>query len=237
MVMDAFEMLIGVVLPYAVIAVLVLGLIYRLRRWQKAAVANLAIYPSASSKGQLRRKVLGEVLLFKTFRKEHKGLWAQTWSLHTFLLLIILGHTRLITDWPLRVLLGMSEGAVDTLSAWAGGIAGAVALVACVLLLVRRFAVRRVREASTSEDFFVMVLLIAILITGNVMRFLTHFDITLAQAYFASLFTLRPVQVPGDPMFLLHFFLVQVLLIYLPFGKLLHIPGVFYSKALVARDY
>jgi nitrate reductase gamma subunit len=237
MVMDALEMLIGVVLPYAVIAVLVLGLIYRIRRWQKAAVANLAIYPSASSKGQLWRKVLGEVLLFKTFRKEHKGLWAQTWFLHTFLLLIVLGHTRLITDWPLRVVLGMPADAVDTLSAWAGGIAGAVALVACVLLLVRRMAVRRVREASTSEDFFVMVLLMAILITGNVMRFITHFDITLAQAYFASLFTLRPVQVPGDPMFLLHFFLVQVLLVYLPFGKLLHIPGVFYSKALVARDY
>lgn len=235
--MDAFEMLIGVVLPYAVMAVLIWGLVYRLRRWQKAAVANLAIYPSASSKGQLWRKILGEVLLFKTFRKEHRRLWTQTWSLHAFLLLIILGHTRLITDWPLRVALGMSEGAVNTLSAWAGGIAGAVALAACILLLVRRLAVRRVREASTSEDFFVMVLLMAILVTGNVMRFLTHFDMTLAQAYFASLFTLGPVKVPGDRMFLLHFFLVQVLLIYLPFGKLLHIPGVFYSKALVAKDY
>jgi nitrate reductase gamma subunit len=143
----------------------------------------------------------------------------------------------LITDWPLRVMLGMPEGAVDTLSAWAGGVAGAVAMLACLLLLIRRMTVRRVREASTSEDFFVMVLLVLILGTGNLMRFYVHFDVSLAQAYFASLFTFGPVQVPGDPTFLLHFFLVQVLLIYLPFGKLLHIPGVFYSKALVARDY
>jgi hypothetical protein len=30
---------------------------------------------------------------------------------------------------------------------------------------------------------------------------------------------------------------VQLLLIYLPFGKLLHIPGIFYSKPLLAKDY
>lgn len=235
--MELAEILIGVVLPYATIAVLVLGLVYRIQRWHKAAVANLAVYPSASSRGQLWRRVLGEVVLFSTFRKEHKGLWVQTWTFHAFLLLILLGHTRLITDWPLRVLLGMSEGAVAALSAWTGGVAGIVAMFACVALLVRRFALRRVREASTSEDYVVMFLLLLILVTGNIMRFYTHFDVTLAQAYFASLFTLGPVLVPGDRMFLLHFFLVQLLLFYLPFGKLLHIPGVFYSKALVARDY
>jgi nitrate reductase gamma subunit len=38
-------------------------------------------------------------------------------------------------------------------------------------------------------------------------------------------------------MFLLHYLLVQILLIYLPFGKLLHIPGIFFSKPLMAKDY
>ena len=69
------------------------------------------------------------------------------------------------------------------------------------------------------------------------MRFLTHFDITVAQTYFASLFTTSGADVPHDPLFLLHFFLVQLLLIYLPFGKFLHIPGVFYSRTLLAKDY
>jgi nitrate reductase gamma subunit len=235
--MQLVEILIGVVLPYVTLLILVVGLFYKIRKWQKAGVANLAIYPAASSKGRLWRKILSEVLLFSTFRKEHKALWSQTWVFHAMLLLIIMGHTRLITDWPLRVLLGMSEDSVNTLSSWTGGIAGILATITCLFLIFRRFTVQRVREASTGEDYIVMMLLLLILITGNIMRFYTHFDIALARTYFATLFSFQPVQVPGDPMFLLHFFLVQLLLIVLPFGKLLHIPGVLYSKALVAKDF
>jgi len=235
--MQLLEILIGIVLPYLTLLILVVGLTYKIRKWQKAGVANLAIYPAASSKWKLWRKILGEILLFSTFRKEHKALWSQTWIFHTTLLLIIMGHTRLITDWPMRVLLGMSEESVNTLSSWAGGIAGILATITCLLLIFRRLTVQRVREASTGEDYIVMVLLLLILITGNIMRFYTHFDIALARTYFATLFSFQPVQVPGDPIFLLHFFLVQLLVIVLPFGKLLHIPGIFYSKALVAKDY
>ena len=67
--------------------------IYRLRRWQKAAVGNMALYPaSSSSKGEMWRKILGEVVLFNSFRKEHKDLWVQTWVFHGAILMIILGH-------------------------------------------------------------------------------------------------------------------------------------------------
>ena len=183
------------------------------------------------------RKILSEVVLFSTFRREHKQLWARTWIFHVALLLIILGHTRLFSDWPLRVLLGMSEESVHALSTWSGSIVGIVAMLCCLLLLYRRLSTQRVREISTGEDYLVMLLLLAILITGNAMRFFTHFDITVAQAYFTSLVTAGPILVPADPLFLLHFLLVQVLLIYLPFGKFLHVPGIFFSKPLLAKDY
>jgi nitrate reductase gamma subunit len=183
-----FEVLIGKFLPYVTVAILVLGLVYRLRRWQKAAVANMALYPqSSSNKGEMWRKILSEVVLFRSFRDEHKGLWARTWVFHVSLLLIILGHSRLFTDWPLRVALGLSEETVNAISMWSGGILGIVAMLCCFLLLVRRLSVQRVREISTGEDYLVMLLLLFILITGNVMRFVTHFHITDAQAYFQSL--------------------------------------------------
>jgi nitrate reductase gamma subunit len=235
--MSILRELIGGVLPFVTLAVLILGLAYRIRKWQKAAVANLAVYPAASSKWALRRKILREVLFFNTFRKENRALWSRTWIFHLTLLVILLGHTRLITDWPLRVLFGLPEGTVNTISAWGGGICGAVAMVACLLLLTRRFTIKRVQEISTGEDYSALALLLLILATGNIMRFAGHFDIAVAQAYFASLFSFQATQVPSDPMFLLHLFLVQALLIYLPFGKLLHIPGIFYSKALVTKDY
>jgi len=235
--MEFFAFLIGKVMPFITLAVFIVGLIFRLNRWQKAATGNIALFPSASSRGELFKKVTGEVVMFSSFRKESRALWWQTWTFHVSLVLILLGHTRLITDWTLRVLFGLSAETVHSISAWGGGICGILAMVTCIMLISRRVSMQRVREISNGEDYFVLVLLLLILVTGNAMRFLTHFDITVVQAYFASLFSGGPILVLHDPMFLLHFFLVQLLIIYMPFGKLLHIPGIFYSRALLAKDY
>ncbi len=235
--MDVFQYLVGKVMPFITLAVLIIGLLYRLRRWQKAAVANMALFPSASSGSQLFGKVMGEVFWFSSFRSENKPLWITTWPFHVAIVLIVLGHTRLITDWPLRVLLGLSEETVHGISAWGGGIMGLVALVTCLFLLLRRFTLTRVREISSSEDYGVLLLLLFILVTGNYMRFYMHYDITVVQLYFRTLFGPGAVIVPQDGMFIMHFFAVQLLLIYLPFGKFLHIPGIFFSRTLLAKDY
>lgn len=234
--MAALEVFIGSILPYITLLCLIAGLSYRIQKWRKAAVANLALYPATKSRGELWRRNLSEIFMFESFRKEHLALWWQTWPLHVAIALIVLGHSRLITDWPLRVLLGMSAGSVNALSAWAGGAAGLVAMLTCLGLIVRRHTIQRVREISSGEDFIIVYLLLAIFVTGNIMRFVTHFDIALAREYFATLFTFQ-ARVPSDPLFLLHYFLVQLLLIYLPFGKLLHVPGVFFSRTLIAKDY
>jgi len=236
--MHEIGVFVGAVMPFLTLAILFLGLIYRVRKWSKAAVGNMALFPGASAtKWEMWRKVLGEVMFFSSFRKENRELWNKTWIFHVTLVLIIVGHSRLITDWPLRVLLGMSESSVHTLSAWGGGIAGVLALLACLLLIFRRITKQRVREVSSSEDFGILILLMAILATGNWMRFVTHWDIVTTHVYFASLFSTGPTVVPLEPMFLLHFFLVQLLLIYMPFGKFLHIPGIFFSKPLIIKDF
>ncbi len=235
--MEAFEFLIGKIMPFFTLAVLILGLIYRVGRWQRAAAGNIALFPSAAGRWQLFKKVLGEVILFSSFRKENQALWRRTWIFHLSLGLIILGHTRLIADWPLRVLLGLPAETVQALSAWGGGICGVVALACCLLLLGRRFGIPRVREISSGEDYSVLILLLFILLTGNGLRFFTHYDITQVQLYFSTLFSSSETMVPHDPLFLLHFLLVQLLLIYLPFGKFLHVPGIFYSRTLLAKDY
>jgi len=235
--MQVFELIIGKLLPFATLAILIGGLLYRLSRWQRAAAGNIALYPSAATRWRLFWKVLGEVALFSSFRQENQALWKRTWPFHVSLVLILLGHTRLVTDWPLRVLFGLSAGTVSAISAWGGGICGVVAMVACLLLLTRRFGIRRVREISTGEDYGVLILLLFILMTGNAMRFFAHFEIAEVQLYFRTLFSTAPTQVPHDPLFLLHFLMVQLLLIYFPFGKFLHVPGVFYSRTLLAKDY
>ena len=56
--MNAMKFLIGEILPFVTLAVLVFGLGYRIRKWHRAAVANLALYPAASNKKELWGKVL-----------------------------------------------------------------------------------------------------------------------------------------------------------------------------------
>ena len=50
--METFGILVGKILPYVTFVVLAFGLIYRINRWRKAAVGNMALFPAASnSKG------------------------------------------------------------------------------------------------------------------------------------------------------------------------------------------
>ncbi len=231
------ELLVGEILPFVTLAVLVSGLTYRIRKWRKAAVANLALFPTATTRPELYRKIFGEVVFFCSLRRQHRLLWSQTWLFHFALLTILLGHTRLISDWPLRVLLRVPRSTVETMAVWVGGCSGVLAIVACLFLLTRRIVFRRVREISSGEEYGVVALVLSILLTGGIMRFSSHFDVSEAQTYFATLFSTLPTQVPSNPMFLLHCLLAQVLLIYLPFGKLLHLPGIFFSRALIARDF
>ena len=101
------------------------------------------------------------------------------------------------------------------------------------LLSSRRFLLKRVRVISGFEDYAVIALILAIAVTGDLMRLQAHFDLGRVREYVAGLMVLNPGPVPGDPIFLGHLLLVQVLLVYIPFSKFLHIPGIFFSKSLL----
>ena len=101
----------------------------------------------------------------------------------------------------------------------------------------RLLTVDRVREISAPADYFALFLLLAIVMTGNAMRFLGHFDLAQSRQYFASLMMLQwPVAVPENGWFLAHLFLGQMLLLYMPFSKIMHFGGVFFTQAAIKRS-
>ena len=115
-------------------------------------------------------------------------------------------------------------------------IIGTVLLVTGVALLVRRLTVQRAREISSSGDFFALLLLLAIIMSGNVMRFGgEHFDLATTRVWAASLLAFSP-QVPQNGAFLIHALLGQLLFMYIPFSKILHFGGIFFTQALVKRS-
>jgi nitrate reductase gamma subunit len=168
-------------------------------------------------------------------------LWLFTWAFHATLLLIILGHLRVFTNVDsLLMTFGMSEDAIQTMSSVAGGAAGVVILIAVVLLLSRRMAVQRVREITGVADVFALLLIGAIIVTGDVMRFgAEHFDLTLTREYFAALATFSSVaamEALQNDSFVLHMFLASLLILMIPFSKILHFGGIFFTQQLIRKQ-
>jgi len=130
--------------------------------------------------------------------------------------------------------MGMTTEQIAQMSTTTGGAAGIVLLVTGALLLLRRLTIPRVREISGIPDFFALLLVIGVVVTGNAMRFGTHVDLALTREWVASLLAFSP-KVPAHDMFLLHALLAFVLFMYIPFSKILHFGGIFFTQALVKR--
>jgi nitrate reductase gamma subunit len=121
---------------------------------------------------------------------------------------------------------------VDTLSLVAGGAAGVGIVLATLYFLFRRFMLPYVREISGASDYVDIVLLMAVFLSGDYMRFFSNVTLDETRAFFMSLATFTPKPPPGEPIFLLHFFLAQIFLMYLPFSKLMHFVGVLINQKI-----
>ncbi|MFH1531680.1 MAG: respiratory nitrate reductase subunit gamma [Pseudomonadota bacterium] len=189
-------------------------------------------------KGSMAGAILAETVFFPGLFKSDRVLWLFSWFFHATLALIVLGHVRVVTgviDQTL-IAMGMSAEGVDWMSSTFGGAAGIIILATGIMLLVRRFVVARAREISGTGDFFALLLIIAIILTGNLMRFGgEHFDLVQTRIWASSLLTFSPV-VPVSQTFLIHALLAQVLFIYIPFSKILHFGGIFFTQALIKRS-
>ena len=160
-----------------------------------------------------------------------KYLWLGALAFHWSLLIIFLRHFRYFTEPVfafvpfLQNLDGFFQVGVPIIF-----ITNIVILVALSFLILRRIIDPKLRYFSMSSDYFPLFLLISIAITGILMRYVTKVDIVSIKELALGLFSLQPIVPDGiGIMFFIHLFLVCVLLIYFPFSKLLHMPGVFLS--------
>ena len=229
--MDVFAFKIA---PFFTLLVFILGIAYRFYVWKKTPQpGKMTLFPAPE--GSTTGEVIKDTLLFPGLFKGDKTLWSFSWIFHVMLALIFIGHIRIFTDFP--ALWNALRINADTMSAVSGGAAGIIIFATALLLFLRRFMIRRVREISNFADYFAILLLLAIIITGNMMRFGEHFDLVLTRNYFSALFTFSfaSMQVPENGMFRLHFLLAQLLIIYIPFSKILHFGGIFFTQTLIHR--
>lgn len=234
--MDPLEYFLLYVSPYITVAIFLSGLSYRFYGWITAANGPLApIYPHAS-KPFLRRagEYVVKIATFRPLFDVNKRLWLSSWIFHLGLFLLLFGHLRLVTEFTfLWNILGIStERDIASFALISGGLAGLMFMLPQLHLLYRRFT-PMLCKLSIFEDYFAILLMLALALTGNYMRFLEHIDVEAYRRYFIGLFLFKLTPLDPSPAFLAHYALAQLMLIYFPYGKLFHALGAFATNAVL----
>jgi len=160
-----------------------------------------------------------------------KYLWAAAMAFHWSMLIVILRHFRFFVEPVprfieiIQALDGFFQVGVPVIYA-----TSVLLIVSLGYLLLRRLGDAKLKLISLPTDYFALYLLLAIAISGFLMRHLEKVDIVNVKAAIAGWASFRLVVPEGvGAMYFVHVFLVSVLFVYFPFSKLLHAPGVFLS--------
>ena len=211
-------------LSYLATAVFLLGLLWRLYVFLRAPVPyNVTLTRAPTTPAGVVLRMLQQVFLFPHAFRADKALWVGSMAFHVSLLFVLLRHLRYF-------LYPVPQWIVD-LQPW-GVYAGYVMPLAVLFLFWRRLARDRELYLTGILDFGVLALLGGIGSTGLIMHYYARAYLVDIKAFVLSLLALQPVAPPMHGLFLLHLLLVSILLIYFPYGKLVHVIGILLSPTL-----
>jgi nitrate reductase gamma subunit len=185
--------------------------------------AKAVLFPAAGSNLTTTGRVAGDIILFgKTFSIS-KTLWAFSIIFHLGLLLVVLGHIRTVTEFGfLWSWFNLDAEGIDRVGFAMGMVAGGLMLSGAILLLARRFT-PNMRVLSIFQDYFVLGMLLIIILLGFAMRLWMPIHVDEIQHYARGVLTFQAAVEVNNILFLWHFFVAQLLIMYLPFSKLIHV--------------
>ena len=210
-----------ILLFYAASAIIVVGLVYKIRLYAITPTPlRIPITPAPITRSGVVARLFFEVTLFNSLFKANKWIWLFGWLFHAALLFVVLRHLRYFTDpvW----------GWVNIIQPF-GKYAAFIMVFGLCGLWARRFLVDRIRYISSPSDHLMLALLIGIGLTGLGMKFVTHTDIVAVKAFILGLLYFDWQPMPDDLLLITHLALVVSLMAIFPFSKLLHAPGLFFS--------
>lgn len=203
--------------------VLIIGLAKKIVQYSRVpAPLKIPVTPAPLTKGGVAIRLAKEAILFAALFRSNKWTWLFGWLFHMSLFVVLAIHLRyFIEDVPTWLVLLQPIGKYAAFT-MVIGLAG---------LLIRRIFVARVKYISSASDYLWLLMLIVIGLTGITMRFITHTDIVSVKEFSLGLLTFNWQSLPTDIPLMVHLFLVAILMILLPFSKLLHIPGLFFAPS------
>ncbi len=160
-----------------------------------------------------------------------KWLWFFGLLFHWSLLIVVLRHLRFfvepIAPWitTLSALDGFFEIGIPTLY-----LSDTTILAGLTFLFLRRVVFPRIRYISLFTDYFSLLLIVAVVSTGILLRHFFPTDLNEIKNIALGWMTLTPVVPQGvSVVFCMHLCFVCTLLAWFPASKLMHAAGVFMS--------
>lgn len=160
-----------------------------------------------------------------------KWLWGFALVFHYSFFIIVLRHLRLFLEpIPFCVKAVDFLDGILQIGAPVMYLSDVLIVAGLLFLLFRRLADAKVRYISLVTDYFPLFLILSIALSGIWMRYYAKVDVIAIKELTMGLVTLNPHIPEGiGAAFYVHLFLVSALLVYFPFSKLMHMPGVFMS--------
>ena len=210
---------------YIAVDIFLIGVL--LKVWKYAATPaplKIPLTPAPKNAAGVTSRMFQEVVFFKSLFRSNKLLWAGGYVFHLSLLFVFMKH--------LRFLFPATPAFLDNLVNY-DLYTGFILLSALAFLFILRLVIDRHLYISVFNDFLLLALLMCIATTGLLSRFWegggVRADLPQIKEFVGGLLSFNPGAVPHNALFLTHFSLIMLLLIYFPFSKLVHAVGIFFS--------
>jgi nitrate reductase gamma subunit len=222
------------ILPYVSLFIFINGIAYKIYKWARTqkASGHFSIYISRGQ-GNTGLNMLKDLVLFPRMFKKEKVLWIASWLFHLSIIVSAISHYKVFLPYNI-VINGLNPQTFNLLSNIMDAGSSIVMISALIILFGRRLT-SFMRRLSEPEDYLLLGLVTLIAVTGYLTRYSSTVNLLSLRRYFASLVQLNPNNIPTDPIFLIHYTSVMILMIYFPFGKMTHMIGSILTSRLVRR--
>lgn len=239
MIIDVLVDFILIYFPYITILMLIILSIYKIASWLTIPMEiRWPLNPTPSTNRGMVGSILRELFTFESHFRANDVYWFIILLFHFSFIFISLHIITFISGSTIIVdPLYMSLGAefhwfIRWLYFWYT-FSGFIAATSLLYILFRRLLIREIRSITLLRDYFELLILISIIILGT---YIHMFNIVPAEEllkYFSSLISLNPIRPSLNPIFILHYTLAQIYIIFFPFSKCFHLIGFFINKWMV----
>jgi nitrate reductase gamma subunit len=181
------------------------------------------------------KEMAKEIIFIQSMYHNNRPLWFFSFPFHfglymlvVFVLLIFLGAIFDLVGMPVAADGNILSRLLFFVTVPIGTIGSALAAFGAVGLLISRMAKRELRATSVRTDYFNLILLLGVFVSGLIVWGTEDISYSHARTFIADLISFQPTA-PVSAGVTTHFVLAAAFMIYLPFTHMTHFVGKYFT--------